>query len=106
MTRIRYIENNGTAHDIEVEDGLTLMEGAVRNALPGIIAECGGACACATCHVHLAAAEMARAGPVGELGSTMLEFVKARQPGSRLSCQIRVSPSLEGLCVVIPAEQG
>ena len=106
MPRITYIEPTGTPRTVEVPTGHSVMEGAVRNNIPGIIAECGGACACATCHVYVADEWMDRVGARGSLEQSMLEFASGAAANSRLSCQIRVSESLEGLVVTIPESQG
>jgi 2Fe-2S ferredoxin len=106
MPRITYIESTGTPHTVDVPSGLSVMEGAIRNNIPGIIAECGGACACATCHVHVAEEWMSRVGPQGALEHSMLEYASHVAENSRLSCQIRVTDSLDGLVVTIPESQG
>ena len=77
------------------------MEGAIDNDVPGVVAECGGACACATCHVHVDAAWLAELGPVSEMEDAMLDSALSRQPNSRLSCQIEVADNLEGLTVQV-----
>ena len=106
MPRITYVEPSGTPRTVEVTAGLSVMEGAVRNNIPGIIAECGGACACATCHVYVADEWMDRVGTRGSLEQSMLEFASGVAANSRLSCQIRVSESLDGLVVTILESQG
>ena len=105
MAKITYVESGGRRHEVEVEPGLTVMEGAVENLVPGIVADCGGACACATCHVHVDAAWHGRLPPVQELEADMLDF--ALDPGerSRLSCQLVVTAELDGLVVHVPDEQ-
>jgi len=105
MPRITYVEPSGTHRTVDVAAGLSVMEGAVRNNISGIIAECGGACACATCHVHIAVEWMDRIGAPGSLEQSMLEFASDVAANSRLSCQIRVSEYLEGLVVTIPESQ-
>lgn len=106
MANLTYIEHNGTRHDVEVESGLSVMEGAVRNLVPGINADCGGACACATCHVYVDAAWQATVGGPSEMEAAMLEVVDDRREGSRLSCQICISDALDGLVVELPRSQG
>lgn len=105
MASITYIESNETAHEIEVPSGLSVMEGALRNGVPGIEAECGGSCSCATCHVYVAQEWLARIQPPSDLERSMLEFAVEVADNSRLSCQIKVSDALDGLVVRIPASQ-
>ena len=106
MPRITYIEHNGTPHEIEVEEGLSVMEGAVRNGVPGIDADCGGACACATCHVHVDPAWFDRVGgPASDLEGEMLGLAPEIDATSRLSCQIHVTAALDGLVVRMPESQ-
>lgn len=106
MAQIIYIESNGTAHPVEVAEGWSLMKGAVHNSVPGIDAECGGACACATCHVYVDEAWLARVGAAGGDEQDLLESVGDPRANSRLACQIRVGAELEGLVVRMPATQG
>ena len=105
MAKITYIEHSGKTHEIEVKNGLSVMEGAINNLIPGIDADCGGACACATCHVYVEPEWRAKTGEVGDMEETMLDFAEARQEGSRLSCQIKVSDELDGLVVKLPEAQ-
>jgi 2Fe-2S ferredoxin len=105
MPKITYIEHNGTAHTVDVEEGLSVMEGAVNNAVPGIDADCGGACACATCHVYVDAAWEAKTGEKNESEAAMISFANGVEPNSRLSCQIKVTNDLDGLVVRMPAGQ-
>jgi ferredoxin, 2Fe-2S len=105
MARITYIEFNGTKHVIDIQPGMTVMEGAVKNNVPGIDAECGGACACATCHVYVDPGWTAKTGEHGELEASMLDIACNLQPNSRLSCQIRVTEELDGLVVNLPESQ-
>lgn len=105
MVKITYVEDSGTEHTIDVAEGLSVMEGAVNNAVPGIDADCGGACACATCHVYVDEAWQAKTGSPEEMEESMLDFSEARQANSRLSCQIKVTAELEGLRVKMPAAQ-
>ncbi len=105
MPKITYVEFNGTEHVIDVASGMSVMEGAVRNQVPGIDAECGGACACATCHVYIDQHWLAKTGERGELECSMLDIACDVQPNSRLSCQIRVTEELEGLVVRMPHSQ-
>ena len=105
MAKITFIEKNGTVHEVEVENDLTVMEAAVNNLVPGIDADCGGACACATCHVYVNDAWLEKSGAIGDMEDTMLDFAEDRQDNSRLSCQIKVSDELDGLIVTTPESQ-
>lgn len=106
MTKITYIENNGTVHETEAEAGSTVMETAIRNGVPGIVAECGGACTCATCHVHVDDAWTEVVGEPSVMEEDMLDFAFDVRPSSRLSCQIKVRDELDGLVVHVPEKQG
>lgn len=106
MTKITYIAHDGTRFDVDAANGSTVMENAIRNSVPGIEAECGGACACATCHVYVDEAWSAVVGTPEAMEEDMLDFAFDVRPTSRLSCQIRVSDELEGLVVNIPERQG
>ena len=105
MARITYIEHDGTEHVVDVKTGLSVMEGAVRNNIPGIDADCGGACACATCHVHVDAAWIDKTGTASVMEESMLDFADDVTETSRLSCQIPVSDALDGLIVRMPESQ-
>ena len=105
MARIIYIQHDDTDHVVEVKTGLSVMEGAVKNNIPGIDADCGGACACATCHVYVSEAWLPRTGERTEMEKSMLEFAEAVEPNSRLACQIKVSDELDGLVVRMPESQ-
>ena len=105
MAKITYIEHDGTEHVAEVKPGLSVMEGAIRNRIPGIDADCGGACACATCHVYVDEAWRDKTGEASAMEESMLDFAENVQPNSRLSCQIRVSDALDGLVVRMPESQ-
>jgi len=105
MPKIKYIEHSGKEHEIEVPDGWSVMEGAVKNLVPGIDADCGGACACATCHVHVDPQWADRLPPKQDMEETMLDFAQDLRPTSRLSCQIKVTPQLDGLTVRMPKSQ-
>ena len=106
MVEITYIDVDGTARTVEAEVGATVMETAIRNGVPGIVAECGGACACATCHVYVDEEWRAATGEPQPMEEDMLDFASDVRPNSRLSCQIRVRPELDGLVVRTPARQG
>jgi 2Fe-2S ferredoxin len=105
MAKIKYIEHNGKEHVVDVKNGLSVMEGAVKNLIPGIDADCGGACACATCHVYVDEAFLAKLDPMQEMEKTMLDFAEKVKSNSRLSCQIKVSDALDGLTVAMPESQ-
>ncbi len=105
MVKVTYIEHNGTKHEVDGEAGQTLMETAVKHQVPGIVAECGGACACATCHVYVAPAWQDKAGKPSAMEEDMLDFAFDVRANSRLSCQIRLKPELDGLVVSIPEHQ-
>ena len=105
MAKITYIEHDGTEHTVEVKNGLSVMEGAIRNNVPGIDADCGGACACATCHVYVDENFAAETGRPSAMEESMLDFAESVEPNSRLSCQIRVSDDLDGLIVRLPQSQ-
>ncbi|MGP1274053.1 MAG: 2Fe-2S iron-sulfur cluster-binding protein [Caulobacterales bacterium] len=106
MTKITYIEHDGTQHTVEAVNGLTVMETAIRNMVPGIDADCGGACACATCHVYVDPAWEDKTGERSSMEQSMLDFASDLEPNSRLSCQIKVTEALDGLVVRLPAQQG
>ena len=105
MTKITYIENNGKSHQIDVANGLTVMEGAVQNNIPGIDADCGGSMACATCHVYVKEDWFNRL-PKKENGEEdMIDMAYEPNKFSRLSCQITVSDEIDGLVVQLPKKQ-
>jgi 2Fe-2S ferredoxin len=105
MAKIIYIEHNGTEHTIDVESGMTVMEGAIKNSIPGIDADCGGACACATCHVYVAEDWKEKVGSAESMEEDMLDFAFDVRDNSRLSCQIKVTDELDGLVVNLPEKQ-
>ena len=105
MPKITFIEHNGTAHTVEAVSGLSVMRGAVDNNVPGIDADCGGECACATCHVYVDAAWRDRVGSRSETEETMLSFAAGTEANSRLACQITMSAALDGLVVSMPEGQ-
>jgi 2Fe-2S ferredoxin len=106
MARITYIGNDGTTYEVDAVNGSTVMENAIRNDVPGIVAECGGACACATCHVYVDEAWTEIVGRPEPMEEDMLDFAADVRPNSRLSCQIRVRDELDGLVVRVPERQG
>lgn len=106
MAKITYIEHNGTEHVVEVKAGLTVMEGARDNGVPGIEADCGGACACSTCHVYVAPEWLDRVPAKDAMEEDMLDFAYEPDPKrSRLTCQIKVTEDLDGLVVNMPEKQ-
>jgi 2Fe-2S ferredoxin len=106
MVKIVYVDATGAEHVRDVRAGLTLMEGAVRTGVPGIDADCGGACACATCHVYIETEWLEAIEPPSDLEASMLEFASSVQANSRLSCRIIVLEQLDGLHLTIPKTQG
>ncbi len=106
MAKITYIEFNGTEHVVEVPNGLTVMEGARDNNIPGIEADCGGACACSTCHVYVDDVWVSKLPAKDEMEADMLDFAFQPDPEkSRLTCQLKVSDALDGLVVRMPEKQ-
>lgn len=105
MPKITYIEYSGTEHVLDIESGLSVMQAALNNNVRGIIGDCGGACSCATCHVYVDPAWLQKTGEQGAAEESLLEEVCDVQTNSRLSCQIKVSPDLDGLVVRLPAKQ-
>jgi ferredoxin, 2Fe-2S len=106
MAKITFRDASGREQSVDAQLGATVMEVAVKNGLPGIEAECGGACACATCHVYVDDAWLARTGKAQPMENDMLDFAFDVKPNSRLSCQIKVTAELDGLIVTTPAKQG
>lgn len=106
MVAITFVEFNGARHQVESPEGSTAMEAAVRNGVPGIVAECGGACACATCHVYVDEAWVEKVGGPSEMEEGMLDFASDVRPNSRLSCQIKLTAALDGLVLETPENQG
>ena len=105
MPKITFIQPNGAEKTVEIAPGWSVMEGAVKNLVPGIDADCGGACACATCHVYVDPAWVAALPPKSDMEEAMLDFAIAAQPNSRLSCQLRVTSDMDGLVVRVPDSQ-
>ena len=105
MAKITYIENNGTSHTVDVAEGLTVMEGAVQNNIPGIDADCGGGMACATCHVYVKDEWFDKVNKKSEGEDDMIDQAYEPKKSSRLSCQIQVSPEIDGLEVHLPEKQ-
>ncbi len=103
MVQITVIQRSGASSQLDVPEGWSLMQAAVKNGIDGIVAECGGSCVCATCHVYVQQERFAELPPPGEDELELLDEVKAeRRPNSRLSCQIKAAPELNGLIVTIP----
>lgn len=105
MPRVTFVDPAGAEHNVEGENGQSLMQVAKNNDIDGIVAECGGSCACATCHVYVGEAWRDVVGGPSADESDMLDFAYERRPESRLSCQIRLRPELDGLVVQVPERQ-
>ena len=105
MAKIKYIEFNGEEHEVDVQNGLTVMEGAIKNKIPGIDADCGGACACATCHVYVQKEWLSKLPSKEDTEEDMLDFAFDVIENSRLSCQLTVTDELDGLIVDLPEKQ-
>ena len=105
MPKITYIAPNGQSHVVDAQVGMTVMEAAVQNLVPGIEAECGGACSCATCHVYVDDNWTEKTGKPDEMEEDMLDFAFEVRDSSRLSCQIRVTEEHDGLVVRVPDRQ-
>jgi 2Fe-2S ferredoxin len=105
MPKITFIAHDGASREIDVAVGLTVMEGAVKNMIPGIDADCGGACACSTCHVYVDPAWTDKVGKPANVEEDMLDFAFDVKENSRLSCQIKVTNELDGLVLRTPEKQ-
>lgn len=105
MAKITFIQHNGTEQTVEGQTGMTVMETAVKNMVPGIDADCGGACACATCHVYVEPEWREKVGARNPMEEDMLDFAFDVREESRLSCQIKVADTLDGLRVRVPEKQ-
>lgn len=106
MPKITFIEHDGKEQTVEAAVGTTVMENAIKNGIPGIVAECGGACSCVTCHVHVGEAWMEKVGKPSPMEEDMLDFAFDVRPTSRLSCQIKMTDELDGIKVHTPERQG
>jgi 2Fe-2S ferredoxin len=106
VPRIAFIEQDGQRREIDAPVGISLMDVAKQHHIAGIVAQCGGACACATCHVYVDPAWVAKLVPAEEMEQGMLENAWDPQPNSRLSCQIMITSALDGLQVTVPERQG
>ncbi len=105
MPRVKFVETDGTEHQIEVIEGQTLMEAAVANLIPGIEGDCGGLCACGTCHVYVSDDWHSSTGEPDELEKGILEFAFGVDARSRLACQLHMTGALEGLVLYLPERQ-
>ena len=105
MPKITYIEHDGSHHTVDAENGSTVMETAVNNDVPGILATCGGSCSCATCHVYVDESWVDKLPPAELEEEDMLDTAHDLQENSRLSCQIKVTEELDGLIVTTPPRQ-
>ncbi len=106
MVKITIVNSAGKAQSVEAEPGASVMEAALKAGIDEIVGECGGACACATCHVYVAPEWAKKIPAMGPMESDMLDFAFDPKPTSRLSCQIKIGPELEGLVVTTPSRQG
>ncbi len=105
MPKVIFVDHEGTRREVEAKKGSTVMEAAVQNMIPGIDADCGGACACATCHVYVDEAWMGKLKDKDDMEDSMLDFAEDVQDNSRLSCQIQMSDDLDGITVTTPEAQ-
>ncbi len=101
MPTVTFIQPDGSRQDVEAEVGYSVMEAATLNSIPGIEAECGGACSCATCHVHVDAAWLGKLPEMEPMEDAMLDAANDREPSSRLSCQLQVTEALDGLTLTV-----
>tara|TARA_B110000438_G_scaffold190808_1_gene182435 strand:- start:801 stop:1121 length:321 start_codon:yes stop_codon:yes gene_type:complete len=106
MAKITYIEHNGKRHTVDVANELTVMEGATQNNIPGIDADCGGACACATCHVYVDEKWFKKLPKIESAEEDMIDMAYEPNKFSRLGCQITINDNLDGLVVKMPSKQG
>ncbi len=106
MCKITYVEHDGTPHPVDLANGFSVMEGAVRNGIPGIEGQCGGACSCATCHIYVDPAWLDKLPAADDNERTLLEYADDVRDNSRLACQIRACDELSGLVVRMPRTQG
>ena len=106
MPKVIYIESSGKKHEIDVDSGLSIMEGAVQNSIPGIDADCGGSCACATCHVYVNHEWLNKIPEITDAEKDMLDFAFEPKKNSRLSCQLILEDNHNGIVVTLPRKQG
>ena len=105
MPVINFIEFDGTEYSVDVAEGVSLMQGALDNMIDGIVAECGGCCVCCTCHCMIDPAWQETVGSANAEESELLDMLDSREDGSRLSCQVKVTPAMEGMVVRLPESQ-
>ena len=105
MAKVTFIDQDGTKREVEAKPGVSIMEAAVQNMIPGIDADCGGACACATCHVYVDAAWIDKLKAKDEMEESMLDFAEDVRETSRLSCQILITKDIDGIVVTTPQSQ-
>ena len=105
MSKVSFVNSGGDSQVVEIDDGISVMEGAVMSGVDGIDADCGGQLSCATCHVHVDAEWLSRVAPPGDDEDDLLGFAVGRDERSRLSCQITMSPELDGLVLHVPETQ-
>tara|TARA_B100000401_G_scaffold85814_1_gene54497 strand:- start:1301 stop:1621 length:321 start_codon:yes stop_codon:yes gene_type:complete len=105
MVKITFIEFDKTEHTIDADEGMSLMEVALQNGVPGIDADCGGACACATCHVYVDKSWVEKTGEAEQMEQDMLDFAFDVNEQSRLSCQVKVTDDLDGIIINLPEKQ-
>jgi 2Fe-2S ferredoxin len=105
MPKINFVDSDGTNREVETKNGTSVMEAAVQNMIPGIDADCGGACACATCHVYVSNDWMDKLKTKDDMEDSMLDFAEDVQENSRLSCQILMNDQLDGITVTTPENQ-
>ncbi len=105
MPQVTYVQHDGTRTTCRLISGETLLDGALDNAVPGILGQCGGGCTCATCHVYVTSPFFARLDPPHQDEIDILEYVSAPRENSRLACQIRITDDLDGIVVEVPASQ-
>ena len=105
MVKITFIEFDKTEHTIDADEGMSLMEVALQNDVPGIDADCGGACACATCHVYVDKSWVEKTGEAEQMEQDMLDFAFDVTEQSRLSCQVKVTDDLDGIIINLPEKQ-
>jgi len=99
MPKVIYITRDQKRHEVDVPNGYTVMEGAINNNIEGIVAECGGACACATCHSYVDELWLSKVPPMDDMEDSMLDAAYERKPNSRLTCQIEMNSELDGLVI-------
>ena len=101
MPKITYVTLDGNRHEVEVGNGYSIMEGAINNEIDGIVAECGGACACATCHSYIDEPWLDKLPEMDDMEDSMLDAAFERKANSRLTCQLEVTDALDGLVVIV-----